>query len=305
MENKVRELINKYFPEKVESKVNQTNYTRWTDDIKKVRLNKIPRNIDIPSFKITPIEIQQIVEEYWKNTEALKGLAKYLNIPEKALALVIRNAGKQNQLYGMNYSSRVILYYLKAFKNWTLPSTVKDFNMAKDLVNSRKLTYVEDQTEFWRIDTRLWKREKNADNKMLLQTLTPKSKEILTEIWRRFQQKAKEFWLPEGTNVRMVLNSMLRPQSYNAGIVGASDFSAHMIWFWFDLSIFEFDLIKNNTYATVTSKSIDVSNIENQLNTVLTWQLTDVLLQVLIDMDRENKIILTREGSHPHITVIQ
>lgn len=305
MENKIMELIDKHFPTQKVEKIEQTPLPRGVEDISKLKLRKIPKNIDISSYKITPTEIQQILAEYTKNAELLRELAKYLNIPEKVLVQVIKNAEKQNQLYGMNYSSRVILYYLQAFKNKTLPSTVKDFKTAKDLVSTWKLTYIEDQTEFWRIDTRLWKREKDIENKKLLQTLTPKSKEVLTEIWKRFQEKTKEFWLPEDMKVRMIVNSMLRPQSYNAGIVWASYFSAHMIGFWFDLSIFEFDIIRNNTYTTVTSKAIDASNIENQLNNVLTWQFTNILLQVLIDMDREKKIILTREGSHPHITVIQ
>lgn len=300
---KVIQLLEKHFKNNAEIKpVTGTEYSRGTEDIRKIKLNKIPVTVDVKNYVYSDVEMSQIITYYEKNKDKF---LKLLNITEKQYSKFFAAAKKQTQKYGMNYSSRVYLYYIKAIEENKLPPFIKDFSMAKAFLEQGKLTTIEDQTDLWRIDTRLWKKEKNEENRVLLKSLTPKTKTVLVEIGKRFQENVAKYGLPWGLKPRMVINSMLRPHSYNTWISWSSELSAHWFWTGFDIAHFEFDLIQGTTFTTTTNKEIWRHNIDNQPNIRLTKDLENILLATLIDFDREWKIILTGELSHPHVTVIQ
>jgi len=202
-----------------------------------------------------------------------------------------------NPLFVRNYTRRVKPFY----NTWGVPGNVRDFSAADKLLEAGQLVFIERETNLWKLDSSIL--GKSRDKKGLLY-LTPYTKKILLEITREFQRKLREdYKLQNGWNVRVILNSLLRPTVYNSKIKGSSKQSAHIRGIGFDIAHNRFEVYKWNEYVRVTNIRQDKQKVWVDVNIAMTQALVSVLYEVLDQFDSQWKIIFTKEWSHPHITV--
>lgn len=198
--------------------------------------------------------------------------------------------------YGSNYSTRVYQSYLDLSRKGKFPWFIKDFESAKKFW----LVELPVKTDLWRIRPfrRAWTSKENIS---ILRSLHPRAKKVLEEICRDFQKKVSSHWLWKWLQVRLVLNSLTRPISYNRLLrEKASKFSAHATWLWFDIAHSFFDIYNETTWIYTT-----ITNSTRVNKTDIYHQYRSLLVQTLLEFDIAGKIVLTQEWDHPHITVIE
>ncbi len=251
-------------------------------------------------------EEKQEIEMFYRNNK--RALTQFL-WSKKAYnnALKITKASKYK--YGENFSARVYPYYLKAKENNTLRQMVVSFSQAEKLKKEWKLVEFEEKNDFWILDDSIVKKSKTQNRKWLLYA-TPEVKETITEIIQEFQKWAKDVF-GQDTNIRVFLNSLLRPQEY---FRWWSTWSPHKRGIWGDIAQFDFEFFDGKETKIITSSKGRIKKNINRnktlglelpikINKQKVLELQSILYQILLEFDQKGRIIFTREWTHPHITI--
>ncbi len=240
-----------------------------------------------------------IHERMLEDTDIDKTQRLYRNVWMSS-SKISQNLMKYKKYYGKNYSTRVIPWYIE--HGYLDTYVIPDRKSAESRIGQWELVTLEQETDIWMMDPLPnGIGEKSQDTKRYgesLLALRPEAQKVLVEIIHEFQERLKRDY-GDNIHVRVILNSLLRNQKYNATIWGASEYSAHTRWIGIDISdcLFEIDGV------LFTSKA----NMEEFWHITNVWvvnNLSNLLINILKDFDDVGKIILTEEGSHPHITVI-